>query len=276
MRKITLLLILASISLQAQKIKIKKGEIFLDENKVGIIEKEKVKGANNFLKVLNNDKKHLFSAKLVSEESVFFGALKRSNYFIIECIEQKDSIGIENLGFYLGEKQVAKYLVKNGILTSNGFNLSKADDILLKTESKPSFAIKKVEQDLKFIENITYIVNRDKSNPLFVEEITTSAVYSIIDKKSVNQTKYKLLQGKDESNKTLIGYAYLEVPEIGRSKLIIVNVKDTPIAVFDNFKHYTFYPLTELSVELSELKRLDKPVESIYQFTQMLIDENKL
>ena len=279
MKKITVLLfILFSISLYAQKVKVKKGEILLNNNKVGYIEKIKVKGANNYLKIFDSEKNHLYNAKLVSEESKFFGKLKRSNYFIIECLKQNDSIGIEELSFYLGEKQVAKYLTQKGILKSNGFDDTITNEILSKTGTKPSYALKKVEKENQFIENIDYLVSRDTSNPIFVEEkkSTFTSGYSIIDGKSVKQTKYELFQGKDKISRALIGYAYLEIPEMGRSKLIISNSKDVPIGYFDNFNHYTFYPLTKLKIKLSKIIRLDKPIEAINQFSQMLIDENKL
>lgn len=276
MRHITLLFIIVSTFLHAQKIKVKKGEVFLDDNKVAIIEKQKIKGANNFLKVFDNDNKHLFNAKLVSEESPFFGNQKISSYFIIECLEQKDSIGIEKLGFYLGEKQVVKYLVNNDILTSTGFNTSKVDTKLSETESKPSYAREKYEIDLNYIENVSYVVNRDTSNPLFVNEIKTSTTGSILNGLSIVQTKYEIFQGTDEASKTLIGYGYIEKPEIGGVKLIIANSKNTPLGYFDGFKHFTFYPLTKLETNLSNTKSSDRPIDGIYQFTQILIEKNKL
>ena len=125
---------------------------------------------------------------------------------------------------------------------------------------------------------MNYIVNRDKSNQIYVEEIknTIKTGNGIIDAKSVMQTKYELFQGKDKNNRTLIGFAYLEIPEMGSSQLIIVNSKDCPIGYFDNFNHFTFYPLTEIDIKLSSLKRLDKPVEAIFQFVQILVDKNKI
>ncbi|GGD26507.1 hypothetical protein [Hyunsoonleella pacifica] len=272
MRHITLLLILVSTFIQAQKIKVKKGEVFVDDNKVALIEKEKVKGANNYLKIFDNEKKHLLNAKLVSEESSFFGSKKISNYFIIECLEQKDSIGIEKLGFYLGEKQVVKYLTSIGVLNTNGFDSAKINTVLSETKSKPSFAEEKFQEDLNFIKNVNYVVDRDTSNPIFIEEIKTGTAYSVINNLSITQTKYNIFQGKDLANKVLIGYAYIEKPEIGSVNLIIANSKDTPLGYFDGFKYYTFYPLTKLDVELFK----GNPTESIKYFSKVLIENNKL
>lgn len=275
-RHFTLILLFVSTLVQAQKIKVKKGDVFLDGNKVASIEKQKAKGANNYLKIFNNEKKHLFNAKLVSELSPFFDTNKISNYFIIECLEQKDSIGIEKLTFYLGEKQVVKYLTQKGILSLDGFNTSKVESLLSETESRPSFAREKYNSDLELIKNVNYLVDRDTSDPLFIEEKSTTTAPSIINGISILQTKYKIFQGKDKSNNILIGYAYIEKPEIGAVKLIIVNSKGTPIGYKNSFNYFTFYPLTDLDIDSTNKKNTDTPVKSIQHFTRLLINANKI
>ena len=276
MKKLFIITILISGLINAQKIKVKDGEVFLDKNKVALIEKVKIKGRNNYFKVFDLENNHLFNGKLVLEESKFFGNLKQNLYFIIECLEQKDSIGIEDTWFALTEKGITKFLVKNKILTTNGFDSKQLEDVLSNTQSKPKFAREKSEVDEEYIKNLNYLVKRDKSQALFVERLNTKSSYSLIGSRSVTQTKFELFQGKESSNKALIGYAYYEMPEMGRGELIICNSKNVPIGYFDNFKHYTFYPLTELKIKSGNLIRLDKPVECIYQFTQLLVDENKL
>ena len=226
MKKLFIITILISGLINAQKIKVKDGEVFLDKNKVALIEKVKIKGRNNYFKVFDLENNHLFNGKLVLEESKFFGNLKQNLYFIIECLEQKDSIGIEDTWFALTEKGITKFLVKNKILTTNGFDSKQLEDVLSNTQSKPKFAREKSEVDEEYIKNLNYLVKRDKSQALFVERLNTKSSYSLIGSRSVTQTKFELFQGKESSNKALIGYAYYEMPEMGRGELIICNSKN--------------------------------------------------
>jgi len=277
MRKLTLLLLLISFSLQAQKVTVKKGEVLVDKNKVGTIEKIKVKGQGNHFKVFDNEKNHIFTAKKVSEESKIFGKLKRIRYHIIECIQQKDTIGIDNNLFALSEKGISKELIKKGILSAKGYNLTEINNAIAKTNSKPKYAREKLETDKEFIKNINYLVSRDKSTQIYVDEIGTSSEYSIIDSRNVNRTKFKIFQGDNSSDDGLIGYAYLETPEIGMNYMVILNSKGSPIAHFDSFKYHTLFPLTELEFDSSiTARRMEKPIKAIHEFVKILIDKNKL
>ncbi|MCX2682102.1 hypothetical protein OOZ15_19285 [Galbibacter sp. EGI 63066] len=275
--KLFFTLLFISTFMHAQNLKVKKGEILLDKKKVGSLEKIKVKGATNYYEVRNNQNELLYNAKLVSEESKFFGKAKRNDYYIIECVKENDSIGIENDWFYLGKKQIAKYLLKNGILSTNGFSASKTKELISTTNSRPGFVLEKVEKENEFIKNIGYKVERDKRNPLYIVKVESGVSWSVMDEKSINQTIYEIYQGENKEDSVLIGYAYIEFGDMGGKKLIISNVKECPIGYFDNAWYYTFYPLTELKPEnLSSKKHLDKTIEAIYQFSQMLIANDKL
>lgn len=289
MRKITLLLfVLISISLQAQKVKIKKGEIFLDKAKVGSVEKIKVKGfGNNYLKFFNNEKEHLFSAKPTLQESKYFGKLETSRYYIIECIKQNDTIIVNDTRFYINDKKATEYFIESGILESNGFSSAKTDKILSQVNLKPAYVLDKEKKDSILMKKSTYLVNREKSDPIFVERFITKTTSTdgteekLVGDGRTKYIKYRLLQGKKDSKReerTLIGYAYQEPSSMKIGDLTILNRKNVPIAYFTSFSHYTFNPFVEVKCSPSERLDLGKLtlMEAIFKYTQMLIDENKL
>ena len=100
---------------------------------------------------------------------------------------------------------------------------------------------------------------------------------SIINRIAVPQTKYNIYQGQSDSNKTLIGYAILEMTGSVKPtpKLIITNTKNAPVSHTYNFRSYTLSPLEKIVIT-SGKKRLDKPVEAIRQITKILITNKKI
>ena len=277
MKKIIFIIfIFISGYINAQKIKVKKGEVFLNKKKVASVEKIKNKGERKYIKVFNLKNEHILNGKYVINESKYFGRFNKSGYYIIECIKQNDTIGINYDWFALTEKGISKFLLKNNILTPNGINEETLKKVLSQTESVPESIQEMRNEEKRLIEQMDDLAERDRNKPLFVERGKTKPVYSTYISQSVTQTKFKIFQGESKSNKTLIGFAYIEVPEIGGSNLIISNHKDIPVGYFDSFKYFTFYPLTELKMNLRDLISLDKPIEAIYQFTQTLIDQNKI
>jgi hypothetical protein len=261
----------------AQKIKVKKGEIFLDAKKVGTVEKIKVKGANNYVKLSNLNGEALFESKLMNEKSRYFGKKKRLKYFMINCLTQKDTIGVEKLGFYAGEKRLVKYLVKNKMFGIDGINEENVKKMLAKTSSKPSFVLEKIKNEDELIKNIDFKVDRDLKDKLLVYRKDTRNRSGILSDIPTNSTKYEIYQGLDKDNKVLIGYAIVEV-ENNRSLLVILNSKNAPIAMFDNFRYYSFYPLEEFKITKlsSKMIKLDKPVGAINQLSNYLIQSGKL
>jgi len=278
MKKIIIVLFVLIVSNAfAQKIKVKKGEIFLDSKKVGTVEKIKVKGAGKYVKLSDLSGKALFESKLMNEESRYFGKKKRLKYFMINCLTQKDTIGVEKLGFYAGEKRLVKYLVNNKMFGIDGINEENVKKMLNKTSSRPSFVLEKLIDENKFIKNIGYKAERNINDKLFVYRKDTRNRPGILSETPTNSTKYEIHQGVDKDNKVLIGYAFIEV-ENNRSLLVIVNSKNSPIAMFDNFRYYSFYPMTEFKIakSMSKIIRLDKPVDAIYQMSNHLIQMEKL
>ncbi|MBL4745141.1 MAG: hypothetical protein JKY08_02110 [Flavobacteriaceae bacterium] len=272
---ITIIILFPFIS-NSQSVKVKKGNILLDGQKFGSIEKIKVKGANNYLQIKDNNQNVIFNAKLIVEDSKIYGNKKKHVYFMIDCVKEKDTIGIENLGFYLGQKKVVKYLVKNKLINTEGVNNSKLNTLLANTTSKPSFVLDDFKIEDELIKNINFKVNRDTNNPVFVEK-TINAKLKLKPKTSSTHLKYEILQGEDKTNRALIGYAFIEYSiSSSRPYLVITNSKGSPIAYFDNINHYTLYPQEQFKFELLKMKRLDTPVEAIYQITQYLIEKEKL
>ena len=261
----------------AQKIKVKKGEILVDNEKIGSLEKIKVKKATNYYTVKDNNENVVFHFKLITEKSNLFHKFRRHNYYIVECPSENDTIGIENDFFYLGQKKIAKYLVKNNLLDKNGINASKLKEKLVATATKPAYHLKKIKEEEAFLKNINYKVERNIKSPIFVKKISSGMHASKIDGLGVPQTKYNIYQGENEQNKTLIGHAFLEFrgPTKPMPELIFTNVKKAPIAHSDNFRLYSFSPFEEIKIK-SGRKRLDTPVQAIYQIAQILIDHGKL
>ena len=99
-------------------------------------QKIKVKGDNDYYKVYDNNENIAFHFKLITEKSKVFNKFRRNNYYMLYCPTENDTIGIEKEFFYLGQKKMAKYLVKNNLLDNNGINVSKLKEKLAATTTK--------------------------------------------------------------------------------------------------------------------------------------------
>lgn len=269
------LMLLLTVSINAQKIKVKKGNILVDKVKFGTIEKLKNKKDGRYAIVKNNNGEDIFKTMMLHEKSKIYDK-KIVSYPAIICIQEKDTFAIDDTFFYIGEKKISKYLVKNRLLNENGVNKENLTNHLAEVNSKGKYALELINDEKYLIENSKYIVDRDTEAEVFIEKMLYPfSLRSKPDRKTRSESFYAIYQGTDEENRNLIGYAITEISNTHIDHVIITNSKKVPIAYFDNLNRITLFPYHD-NRDLKKRLDLSKVIPSIYSFAYDLIKDNKI
>ncbi|MEO9513125.1 MAG: hypothetical protein ABJN84_15255 [Flavobacteriaceae bacterium] len=239
-KSILLIVCLLSISLSAQKVKVKKSEVYIDNTKVAYIEKIKENGSA-YYQVSNNDKTPLFKTQELQQKSLIYASDKTFPYRALYGDKLKDTIVIAKKNYWLSEKRVIEYAVEIGLLNSIGFDESKAEEILSKPASFPLWISENLEKEKKLLKDREFKVDRsfDDTN-IYVESNALKKGISQLNKSMVDKKDFDIYQGDPNGEHILIGHGIYENGTVKGEYLFILNSKKVPLASYSGavFKIY--------------------------------------
>jgi len=276
----TSLLFIISISINAQKIKVKNGSILVDKEKIGTIQEIDIEGSKKgYLQVKDNAGKIIFNVKAVTYKSNIFETLKTHKYYTIECVTEDKTIAIENAWFYLKDKKVAKILVKNGLLNKDGINSEKLKTFISKSYAAPKYILKEMLMEDTLIKNKNVKVERDLSKPFEIKRLSGHLNGKSIYKNKVFE-KYIIAQGKKMQGgkkvDIVIGYVVVELTSNGSKNIIITNSKNTPLLIANSFGYHLLLPFEKVSLNPKERMKLKTFQKSVDFYINVLLEKEKL
>lgn len=277
------LFFLTSLIASAQKIKEKKGEIFLDKVKIANIEKIKTEKPK-YYQISDVDGAPLFKVKTLSYQSILFHTDETTDYHIVTGDKIQDTLAIDQKGFYITQKRIAKYVVEAGFLNSNGYNETNIPDLIAKSSTIPA-KIKKLktkEEELK--KDINYRVERDFSNTnIFVKTNAPQYTNSVKNTMAVTATEVEIYQNtttedSPDSEPLLIGYGVYEYSTTSNTvtykNSYLLNAKKVPLASYNDITYKTYVPYKEINDDT--LNALKTKGEIFKQMALDLIEKGKL
>nr|WP_299172754.1 hypothetical protein [uncultured Allomuricauda sp.] len=288
----------------AQKVKIKKGDILVDNVKIGHVDKVKVKNDSlneTFYKVTDNSAEHIFNFRNEFIESPLYFEDKRYFFHTMEYVKEQKWAAVENPKFYPSEKQVAKYLVSHDLLDKEGINDAAISKFTRNKGVLPSSIQKLIKEEEELATYARYKVDRLLTDPIFVFFDKTTAATSAVSNALVTKSRYTIYQGikdpktNDFISKTLIGYAIAEEiitsEKIGWStnppidyrpnpksgyRLFVYNTKHVPMASFRFITYKTYHPYGNFGPMQSNLRDINSLEGRIEYIASDLIDKGVL
>ncbi|MFD2562700.1 hypothetical protein [Aquimarina rubra] len=266
----------------AQKIKIKKGEVFFDKVKVAHIEKIKAKGLRHF-QVSDLDKKPLFRAGDLKEYSLLFHSDKWYSYNAFFGDQLKDTLLINSKNHYfLSKKKIFQLAIEMGIFNAEGFHASKAEELIAQTPKRPERIIKKLDKERKLLSGKGHRVNRDFSDlNIYLIPYPSKKAYSQLNKSMVDRVEYDIYIGNpnnDDESATLIGSAIRETGTVRGEYFFIFNTKKFPLASYHSMTFKIYGNKKELGIMDHDIKvnMGSKRSEAIREMVRELITRGKL
>ncbi|WP_299187089.1 hypothetical protein [uncultured Aquimarina sp.] len=265
-----------------QKIKVKKGEVFIDKVKVAHIEKIKAKGLRHF-QISDLDKKPLFRAGDLKVESLLFPSDKSYPYNAFFRDEAKDTLLINSKHHYfLSKKKIFKLAMEMGIFTPEGFQTTKFEELVEQTPKRPERILKKLDKERTLLSGKGHRVERD-FNDLDIHLIAfpSEKAYSQLNKSMVDQVKYNIYIGDphiEEGDHTLIGSAIREVGTVSGEYFFIFNTKKFPLASYHSMTFKIYGNKKELGIMDHDIKLSmgSKRSEAIKEMVRELIKRQKI
>jgi len=242
--KLVLTCLLITAFASAQKVKVKKGEVFINKVKVAHIEKIKGDGSK-YYQISDLEKKPLFKAQEILQKSLLFGADKTFPFRAYYGDQIEDTIVINKKNYWLSEKRVVQYALEVGIFSVNGFDLPKTKEVTSQTPKRPDWILKRLEEEKELIPGKGHKVERDfDDTEIFVKSYAAKNAISQLNKSMVNQMKFDIYQGTPGSGQILIGHAIYENGTVKGEYLFVFNTKKVPVGSY-NKATFKIYDLNE-------------------------------
>ncbi|WP_299249726.1 hypothetical protein [uncultured Aquimarina sp.] len=246
MKKVQLILVCLFITAfaSAQKVKVKKGEVFIDKVKVAHI--EKVKGDNaKYYQISDLEKKPIFKAQEMLQSSLLFGSDKTFPFRAYYGDQITDTIIINKKNYWLSEKRVIQYALEVGIFSVNGFDPSKTKEIASQTPKRPTWILERLDEEKELLTGKGHKVERDFDyTNIFVKSYAAKNAISQLNKSMVNQMKFDIYQGDPAADSVLIGHGIYESGTVNGEYLFILNTKKVPVGSY-NKATFKIYDLKE-------------------------------
>jgi len=269
-------LLFFTFCIHAQKIKVKKGVVYIDKQKVGHV--EKIKTDNDYyFQVTNIQNEKFCKVKQIAIPSLLFKGDKEYPHRIIYGDKIKDTIGITEKNYWLNSKRSIEYLSIIGLVSKSGFQTEKINDLVSKTSKYPEWIQKEIDAEKLLVEHTNHKVLRKVSdNTIILKELETTETRGQIKRVPVKSTKLNIFQ-KNGEEEILIGYAIKEVESIsGYTYYYIFNTKDVPLSFYDTFKYKIYYPYKEYGLTNNKLKTIEGVENIITEMALDLVVANKL
>jgi len=278
------------ISVQAQKIKIKKDIIYIDKQEVGQIHKRKVKDslASRKIKIYeiyDKNKQHVFDVGFKLMASPLYKKEKIYTYYTVKYVPTQKEAAINDKNFYLGNKKIVKYLYNNSLLDKNGVNMDGVEVNINMADSIPAKIKEQIEQEQQKLKDANLIVNREKKDPVFLEYISTENNFSFFRGAPVTTKKYAIYQGVLDpaknffKRKTLIGYLLIEYPRenttLRYNDLVFLNINNIAVAKVNTFDYYMYFPYKEIPYK-TRMNAGNEPYSTIFKTKSVLDKANMI
>lgn len=296
----TLFILFVVLSVQSQKIKVKKGEIFVDKVKIGSIEKIKVKNDSlkeTYFKVTDNKGTHVFSFRTQYTKSLLYDEDKKFNFYTIEYIEKQKRAGVQNPKYYPSQKQMAKYLVAYNLLNKEGIIMEGVAENILSKELFPPELSAEIAKEKELLSYVDFKVDRLLSDPIFIFfDKTKSGTSNVVSHGLFSKSRYNIYQGvKDPKtnefiSKTFIGYAIAErkLESLAKASktdrpnpnekysLVVYNTKEVPLASYLFITYSVYHPFESFPPTKTKLGRIKKVEERIKYIVNDLLNKEKI
>lgn len=306
MKKILIVVLLSTVtlSIHAQKIKIKKEEILVDKIKIGTIEKIKIKNdtlIDLYHEIKDNTGNPVFRFRGGFIESLLFQGKKKYFFHTIEFLETKKRAAIQDGKYYPTKKQMANYLVNYNLLNKDGVNTTSVSEYILNKDELPEEIQQTIKKEKELKAYASFKADRPLSDPIFVFFNKTTSGVSAISDNLVTKSRYHIYQGiKDPKtnefvSKTFIGYAIAEDIISGEKtgwstnppknyrpnprgsyKLLVYNTKNVPIASYFSNTYKTYYPYEEFGITKNKLSTIESIKERMEYIAYDLMIKNML
>ncbi|MCL5244257.1 hypothetical protein M4I21_00445 [Cellulophaga sp. 20_2_10] len=266
-------LFLVSLGATAQKIKEKKGEIFLDKVKVANIEKIKTE-TPKYYQISDVDGNPLFKVKTITYESILFHDDETTDYHVVTGDKIQDTLAIVEKGFYITQKRIVKYLVEAGFLNNNGYNEANIPNLIAKSIKIPTKLVELQNNEKELKKHIGYKVERDFENrDIFIKSYAPKQTTSIKSTMVVTATELEIYQNtateeNPDSEPLLIGYGVYEFKTFANNttykKTYLLNAKRVPLASYVTYNYKTYVPFRkEESDKLDKLKTKEEVLKAM-------------
>ncbi|SDX16900.1 hypothetical protein SAMN05444411_103257 [Lutibacter oricola] len=274
-----LFLLLGTIDIQAQKIKVKKGDILVDKIKFGHIEKVKIKNDSikeTFYKVTDNNGEHVFNFRSEYAKSLLLVNDKSYYYYTIEYVKDKKRAAVQNPKYYPSEKQMAKYLITNNLLNKEGENIEAVSKLITNKGLLPKNILEIITAEKETLSYAKFKVDRVLTDKVYVFfDKTTSGESDFRFRDLAVKSRYNIYQGvKDPKtnefiSKTFIGYAKVEWKSQeqinsksrpnpkGRYSLVVYNTKHVPMASYLFITYKTYHPYKEFGPTKTKISKTE-------------------
>lgn len=302
MRQLILMLLFPCI-IVGQKIKVKKGKIWLDKYYIGTVQKPKKKKYSVFNHLYEVYDRHGIQRYVFRHEYVLsklYNKDKRYFFYTIQELESNRKASIVKPHFYLSKKQIANFLIDSKLLTKSpeashgmAFNTSLHEGI-------PEDVKSKISREKTILEFVNFKIDRYKKDPVYVFFKKTVPDYGSITTGRVTKSIYSIVQGvkdpktNDFISMSYIGYAVAEEPvgdkigwtvnpprdyrphPLSQYSLIVYNTKDVPLASyrFLTYKHY--HPYKEYRILENPLNSIESVEGKIHFIARDLIKREKM
>ncbi len=278
-------LLFITLSVQSQKIKLKKEIIYADKNKIGKL--IKVKEQNDLLgrKVKHfdlydvNDKLiYQFTTEYVVSPLFHFDSPFR--YYGIRDMATNHLGYIENNKYYFTKKNLVKYLINNNYISKEGVkNDAVCKELVLSKDSIPKSVIDGINIEKKLAKNASYIVERPESEYLYFKPLkptTEDSMFNRYSSKPLMVKNFLILSGKlipgPVDNRIPIGKVRVEYKQDGKTykNIIILNKKNIPLVKVSTFHYHYYHPYKEISFK----ERSIDNNSDIYRYFQKFKKQN--
>jgi len=291
MKNLFLLLIpLIFIGAKAQKIKVKNDIIYIDKEEAGQMKKRQVEDSLatrkfNIYEIYDKNNQHVFDVGMKFMASPIYRKDKLYTYYTVKYVPTQKEAAINDENFYLGKKKIVKYLYDNVLFDQNGVNMDGVEINIEMSDTIPTKIKKEIEKEKQQIQDGYYIINRVKTDPVFLKYIDTTDDFSFLNSKPVTTQKYAIYQGlKDPETgfykrKTLIGYLLIEYPQ-GSLKakpknIIILNTKKVAVAKVNTRDYHMYFPYKEIPYDTRRQKG-NEPYSTIFRTGSVLEKANMI
>ena len=259
----------------SQKIKIKKGEIFINKLNVGSIEKIK-SDEGNYFQIKNTENDIFCNVKQTSIPSILFKGNKEYPHRIIYQGKITDTITITEKNYWLNSKRSLEYLLKIGLLSPKGFHSEKINELVTNTPKYPAWIEKELKAEEALAKHIDFKISRKVNDSIILKELSPTETRGQLNRAPVLATRVNIFQ-KNGEDEILIGYAIHEVESIsGYTYYYIFNTKNVPLSFFDTFKYKLYYPYQEFGLTKNKLRSIEGLQNIVSEMALDLIKTNKL
>ncbi|WP_010523141.1 hypothetical protein [Aquimarina agarivorans] len=261
----------------SQKVKIKKGEVFLNKEKIAKILKIKENG-HKYFQVSDINNQNFCKIRQIDKESLLFHKDKIYPYRIFYGDKFTDTIAITEKNYWLSDKRIIQYMLKIDLIDSKGLKAENIDHLVKNTPKIPTWISTKLDKEKETLKNIDFKIKRLANDTLILKTKYSKDDYSLLNKSLVRKTRVDIFQ-KDQSSEIYIGYAIHQLQTtvgVETHYYFIFNTKDVPLSSFDGSVYKSYKPFVEYGITKNKLNKIKNRHQIIETMAKDLISEEKL